>query len=81
MDLYNATDGNSIIQVSLTVLYFSLNCFILEYGSVIWNRHQASLINKIERVQNKRLCVLAYETNKIDTYFEQLQHNILISVT
>jgi hypothetical protein len=63
----------------LKVLYFSPVCFILEYGSIIWNPHQASLINKIEHVQTRLLRTLAYKTNKTDVAsLEQLEEHFNI---
>ncbi|KAF0768617.1 Uncharacterized protein FWK35_00030790 [Aphis craccivora] len=75
----NKIYNNTLYTFGLTVLYFSLVCSILEYGSVICNPHQASLINKIERVHIRLLPVIIYKTNTIDTNVEQLQHDILIS--
>lgn len=50
----------------IKILYLLSVRSILEYGSVIWNRHQSSLINEIECIQNRLLRVLAYVTNKTD---------------
>jgi len=54
----------------MKVLYFSLVRSILEYGSV--NPHQANLISRIERIQNRLLREFAYKTNKINLCIEQL---------
>ena len=48
------------------ILFFSQVRSILEYGSVIWSPYQTNLINKIERIQNRFLRVLAFKTGKID---------------
>jgi len=39
-----------------------------------WNSHQTGLINKIERIQNRFLRVLAFKINKTGVSLKQLWH-------
>jgi len=53
-------------------LHFTLVRPILEYGSVMGNPRQTGLIDKIERVQNRFLRVLAFKINKPGAWLKRL---------
>jgi len=46
------TYSNFNDALCMKVLYYSLVKFLLEYRSVLWNTHQSSLVNKLEKIQN-----------------------------